>query len=212
MFKQGVPRSNSCHYLIPLKDHSALLFCSILLTWCWGMSYLWCALWACSSGLSKSLSPVETLILNESQSCDYYGGGFPPLLSSFPSSVSIISACVMQERSKSLQPHCEMMSQIHKTLTSPFQLLFIIYHPYFIFLWEDLYVRVLCVHVSVFLSLYVSLWVCSSRCRVCTLEDNKPLGLFQISKLGIFASHLALHWSYSIKVIFFSHYFSCLWL
>lgn len=42
-------------------------------------------------------------------------------------------------RGKSLQPDCEMMSQIHKTLTSSFQLLFIIYHPYFIFLWEDLY-------------------------------------------------------------------------
>lgn len=43
------------------------------------------------------------------------------------------------KRQKPAACDCEMMSQIHKTLTSSFQLLFIIYHPYFIFLWEDLY-------------------------------------------------------------------------
>ncbi len=87
-------------------------------------------------------------------------------------------------RGKSLQLDCEMMSQIHKTLTSSFQLLFIIYHPYFIFLWEDLYgcvqaymccvPFVVCVHVVVLT--YVSSLPLHGVEWFVFLETCKPFG------------------------------------
>lgn len=133
-------------------------------------------------------------------------------------------------RGKSLQPDCEMMSQIHKTLTSSFQLLFIIYHPYFIFLWEDLYGCVQaymcwrtlgcvcccgCAHVSVhwlcmelynsYTQILTNLWV-----LVCHLSD---VNLFLTSGLALrlkWQSNLAAPLKLSDSHSF--HYSSSLWL
>lgn len=97
---------------------------------------LCCVWWACSSGFTKSALSVEPLLLNEvliMLRFSFTSLSLSPFLCFF-------YFCMCHAaRGKSLQPDCEMMSQIHKTLTGSFQILFIIYHPYFIFLWEDLY-------------------------------------------------------------------------
>lgn len=103
--------------LCPLSSAKCVMFC--------------CVWWACSSGLVCGGTLSEW-------SSDYdviFFFSFTSL--SLPFSVSFILCMCHAERGKSLQSDCEM-SQIHKTLTSSFQLLFIINRPYFIFLWEDL--------------------------------------------------------------------------
>lgn len=106
-------------------------------------------------------------------------------------------------RGKSLQPDCEMMSQIHKTLTSSFQLLFIIYHPYFIFLWEDLYG---CVQAYMCWRTLgcVCCCGCAHMCQFtgsawsCTIHTLRYLQTFEFSfvifQMWISSSHLAWHW------------------
>lgn len=97
-------------------------------------------------------------------------------------------------RSKSLQPYCEMMFQIHKTLTISFQLLFIIYHSYFIFLWEDLYgcaqahtcwctLRCMCCCWSSCMRRFTaSAW----SCTIHILSDYKSLGSGRLSDVNLF--------------------------
>ncbi len=182
MFKRGVPGPNSCKYLGPLQT-SVLCLHSVLLAWHLSMSclFLLCVWGACSSGFTKSVLPVEALFLNEALIMMWFS--FTSLsLSSF---LCFFYFCMCHAvRGKSLQLDCAMMSQIHKTLTSSFQLLFIIYHPYFIFLWEDLYGRVqaymccvlLVVCVDVVVLIHVSSVLLHGVVRFRYLETYEPLG------------------------------------
>lgn len=168
---------------------------------------LWSKLWACSSGYTQpflfyflacgNLFSSEVWMIMGYIFLDFF------LLFFYSCTCNAV-------RGKSLQPHSEMMSQIHKTLTSPFQLLFIIYHPYFIFLWEELYV---CAWAYIHLRALhcIVLWIrpfpafpCLSVVQL-RLVGYKALCLFLISKWWIFALYVAQLSSQSSGVLLLLH-------
>lgn len=212
MLKQGVPGSNNRH-LIPPKYQSSPPLCSdmmpkyVLSVRCAVTLVLW------------PLSPWKLSSWMNLWCCDDGVVFFPPC-------VAFIFCMCHAVGGESLQPHCEMMSQIHKTLTGPFQLLFIIYHPYFIFLWEDLcvcwcflhpvcccgfaHVTSLPLHevVQFILMETTNLWVHVSDLSWESLLRIRPCAAVAVSKWFFFSSFFSI----TVAAGDYSLWLACLWV